>query len=198
MPVLLTHACPMLCFSKSLGNAANCCKASVQLKNSYLSERYGCTLCTYGAGSRKLPLFHADDLELAQPQHPILWCRPTKTCMQLKTHAKHLLMQTAACQPTCTACTITNSSVCSHSWCVLPEPAAPTSALHFYVQSTALSRSPATRTPYFQQLHSSSSNVIMGGGRVIQVATKEQWDKVMAENAGKAVSTTGQAKGQIC
>jgi thioredoxin 1 len=27
----------------------------------------------------------------------------------------------------------------------------------------------------------------MGGGRVIQVATKEQWDKIMAENPGKAI-----------
>jgi hypothetical protein len=28
----------------------------------------------------------------------------------------------------------------------------------------------------------------MGGGRVTQVANKAQWDKIMAENAGKAVS----------
>lgn len=38
----------------------------------------------------------------------------------------------------------------------------------------------------------------MGGGRVIQVATKEQWDKIMAENPGKAVSApTGRAKADL-
>lgn len=40
-------------------------------------------------------------------------------------------------------------------------------------------------------LTSRQTFVIMGGGRVIEVHSKGEWDQVMSENAGKAVS--GQA-----
>ena len=63
-----------------------------------------------------------------------------------------------------------------------------TQSLH--TQSTLLcpfpiSFPPAAPSDSFPAQH---PGINMGGGRVTQVANKAQWDKIMADNAGKAVS----------